>query len=191
MGTVTLSARPSNGVSFGYKHVILAAEAGASSTQVFLFDFQEDAYDLVATIQLLTVTTGAIKSLVGAKVTYPANGQVELDMAGAISTSAGDIIEVVAQRNTGDTTLSTFGFGSVVAPEFVMPLQLFPTVEGNPNNPNLTPTPLTANVLTPQPVEKATGDTQITSSEYPALNNIGEEEIEGTELVQGAEGSPQ
>jgi len=187
MATITLVTRPSNGVSFGYKHVVLAAEAGTAT--VFLFDFQCPTYDIVADIKLITVTTGAEKALTGSKKTYPANGQVQLDLAGVITASTGDIIEVLAQRNVGDTPLTVIGFGTVLGPEFTSGLELFPVVEGG--NPLLVPSVEQAlgNVRVTQPVNTYTGDTVVTAPTHPLTTPTAEEYIEGTELVSpGTEG---
>ena len=100
MSTITITTRPSNGVSFGYKHVVLSTETGTGNK--FLFDFQCPAYDLVALVQVLTVTSGVVKSLGSAKVTYPDVGQVQLDCNSSLNLSTGDIIEIIAQRNVGD-----------------------------------------------------------------------------------------
>jgi hypothetical protein len=104
MSTFTFTTRPSNGVSFGYKHTVLAGEA--STATKFLFDFQCEAYDIVAIIQMRSVTTGQIKSLGNALITYPAKGQVMLDCNSSLSPSTGDVIEIIAQRNVGDLPVS-------------------------------------------------------------------------------------
>ena len=98
MSTITITTRPSNGVSFGYKHEVTAAQA--SNVTKFLFDFQCPDYDIVAIIQLLRA--GVSTSLSSAEITYPAAGQVQLDCASSLLPVTGDIIEVIAQRNVGD-----------------------------------------------------------------------------------------
>lgn len=84
------NVRPTNGVSFGVKHICTAADASDDSVT---FDFQVD-YDLVATV-MHTDSSGEGKAMTAVTVTYPAVGQVTVE--GTIT--AGDILHVVANRD--------------------------------------------------------------------------------------------
>lgn len=91
----TISARPSNGVTFGYKHTVTSTDA--TDTYVIL-DFQVD-YPLAASVTVLTETTGAVVDPTGMLVTFPADGQIKVANGGSLTLTVGQVISVIAQRD--------------------------------------------------------------------------------------------
>ena len=90
--------RGSNGVSYGYRHTITAADA--VDDQVII-DFQVDL-DLVAIVQVVDAA-GVVVDLADAVITYPAKGQVSIeDGAATFAITATEVISVVAQYARGD-----------------------------------------------------------------------------------------
>lgn len=84
-----------NGVSYGYKHVVTAQDA----TDTFvLIDFQANV-DLAAIVQVQD-SAGINVPLADAVITYPANGQVKIENGAATFTLVADqVINVVAQAD--------------------------------------------------------------------------------------------
>jgi hypothetical protein len=77
----TVAVRPSNGVSFGLKHVVTATDA---SDGYCLFDFKVATgssfrYALSATVQVTAETTNIITNPVDLKISYPLAGQVRVE----------------------------------------------------------------------------------------------------------------
>lgn len=92
--------RLTNGVSFGAKYTVVAADDTAG-TVTFIFKSANAtdpvAYPLVAAI---TVTRAGVNvPLADAVITYPANGKVTLaDGAATFAVTTNDVISIVAQR---------------------------------------------------------------------------------------------
>lgn len=91
--------RLTNGVSFGARYTVVAADATAKEV-TFVFKGTGDLavqYPLAASI---TVTRAGINvPLADAVITYPANGQVKIaDGAATFALTANDVISIVAQR---------------------------------------------------------------------------------------------
>jgi hypothetical protein len=88
----TISVRPTNGVSFGVKHLLSAQDAIDGSVS---FDFRIDTlrYDLVASVVILSATN-LIAMPVDLAITYPEFGVITL--TGTLV--AGSVINLVAQR---------------------------------------------------------------------------------------------
>lgn len=85
-----VNVRPTNGVSWGIKHTVDAAEASANEVT---FNFQTSV-NLVAIVQHGS-SAGVLKAATTLTITYPAAGQITV--AGTALT-AGDLIFVVANR---------------------------------------------------------------------------------------------
>ena len=101
MSTVTIKARPSNGVSFGFSHKVLSTETGTAT--IYIIDFGPDAPNdcyLVGIVHLLR--SGAEISVLGAKVSAPAPGQLKFDCNGGVTLVADDVLYLIAARDTGD-----------------------------------------------------------------------------------------
>lgn len=86
--------RPTNGVSYGVKYTITAADVTAGSV---LFDFSKNGdgnyrYDLVASVAVDN-GSGVIETVTGLTITYPKYGQILV--AGTLT--AGYVINLVAQ----------------------------------------------------------------------------------------------
>jgi hypothetical protein len=95
--------RLTNGVSFGAKYTVVAADDTAGAI-TFIFKGTGDnavSYPLAAAI---TVTRSGVNiPLADAVITYPANGTIQIaDGASTFAVTTGDVISVVAQR--ADTT---------------------------------------------------------------------------------------
>ncbi|KKM07550.1 hypothetical protein LCGC14_1732790 [marine sediment metagenome] len=95
--SVTVKTNITNGVSYGLRHVITAAEA---SDGTIIFDFQ-NSVDLVATI-MVTTTAGVVLVIDGMVVTYPADGQVQISGSGNYTVTATDIIHLIANKMRDD-----------------------------------------------------------------------------------------
>ncbi len=91
--------RLTNGVSFGAKYTVVAADDTAGEITFIFKGSGTDAvsYPLVAAI---TVTRSGVNiPLADAVITYPANGTVKIaDGAATFDVTTGDIISIVAQR---------------------------------------------------------------------------------------------
>jgi len=90
--------RLTNGVSFGAKYTIVAADATANEI-TFVFKGGGDlavGYPLAASI--LITRSGVNVSLSDAVITYPANGTVKIADGSSFALTAGDVISIVAQR---------------------------------------------------------------------------------------------
>ena len=95
---VTVNTKLTNGVSYGNRHVITAAEAADGT---IIFDFQ-NSVDLVATI-MVTTTAGVAMVIDGMTVTYPADGQVQIVQgSGNYSFTTGDIIHMICNKMRDD-----------------------------------------------------------------------------------------
>jgi len=91
----TVLARPTNGVSFGYRHTVTAGDA---SDGELLIDFQVDDYLLASTVMTLS-SSGAVVAMTGAVITYPDEGQVKIENGGSYSLTEDQQIVVIAQRD--------------------------------------------------------------------------------------------
>lgn len=91
--------RLTNGVSFGARYTVVAADDTAGEV-TFIFKGTGDtavAYPLAASI--LVTRAGVNVPLADAVVTYPANGTVKIaDGAATFDVTTGDVITIVAQR---------------------------------------------------------------------------------------------
>lgn len=90
--------RVTNGVSFGAKYTIVAADATANEI-TFVFKGSGDnpvGYPIVASF--LITRSGVNVPLVDAVITYPADGTVKIADGSTFALTAGDVISVVAQR---------------------------------------------------------------------------------------------
>lgn len=96
----TYTTRPTNGVTFGYKHTVTTSDANDDTV---IIDFQVD-YALSASVEVKT-SAGAKQVETGLVVTYPADGQVSIAEGGSFTFSAGDIIDIVATRDSQSLTL--------------------------------------------------------------------------------------
>jgi hypothetical protein len=83
MASTRIYSRPTNGVSFGLKHVVTAADVAVSG---ILFDFRtigsdltDDRfrYDLAAIIQVTASGTNVVTIPANLAITYPYKGTVE------------------------------------------------------------------------------------------------------------------
>lgn len=91
--------RLTNGVSFGAKYTVVAADATAGEI-TFIFKGTGDqavSYPLAANISV--TRSGVNVALADAVITYPANGTVKIaDGAATFDVTAGDVISIIAQR---------------------------------------------------------------------------------------------
>lgn len=89
--------RPTNGVSYGLKYTVTAADASADEV---LFDFRlpnsEYRFNLVANVQVLAATTGVVTNPVNLAITYPGKGQIKV--SGTLI--AGSVINLIAQADS-------------------------------------------------------------------------------------------
>lgn len=105
----TVKVRPSNGVSFGVVHTVTSADQSAGA---IIFDFTPTPitagvtgtflYDIVGVIAVLS-SANAVLATTGAAITYPDKGQIEIANGGAFSLTAGQIINLIVQRNKSVT----------------------------------------------------------------------------------------
>lgn len=74
-----MKVRPTNGVSYGLKYTVTAADASAGEVE---FDFRrgEEFYrfELVAQVQVLAETTNIITNPADLAITYPSDGVVKV-----------------------------------------------------------------------------------------------------------------
>lgn len=84
--------RPTNGVSFGYKHTISDAEAEVGQVVI---DFQVD-YTLAASV-MMTSSAGVGISPADYTITYPAAGQIQID--GNSEFPKGALVHIIANRD--------------------------------------------------------------------------------------------
>jgi hypothetical protein len=94
----TVAVRPSNGVSFGLKHVVTATDA---SDGYVLFNFRVATgssfrYALSATVQVTAATTNIVTNPADIAVTYPLAGQVRV--AGTLV--SGSTINLICQKDS-------------------------------------------------------------------------------------------
>jgi hypothetical protein len=85
------TARPTNGVSYGIKHTLVAGDV---SDGVMTFDFQ-NSIDLVAVVQL--TSSGVVVDPSGMIITYPEAGKISIE-DGTVTWTADDVIEIILQR---------------------------------------------------------------------------------------------
>lgn len=88
-----ISCRPTNGVSYGLKHTVTAAEETAGEVD---FDFRISTtdlrYDIVASVQILNAS-GVLTMPADLAITYPSQGVVKV--AGTLVENT--VINLVAQ----------------------------------------------------------------------------------------------
>jgi len=88
-----MQTRPTNGVSYGYKHVVTTADATAGEVE---FDFRLSTvdlrFDLVAAVQIVDAT-GVLAMPLDLAITYPAKGVIKV--AGTLIATT--VINLVAQ----------------------------------------------------------------------------------------------
>lgn len=89
----TINTRPTNGVSFGTKYVVQAADTGSAE---LIFDFGVD-YDIVANI-MVTDASGVFQPLTDAVITYPEAGQVSIADGSTFALAENNVVHVIAQR---------------------------------------------------------------------------------------------
>jgi hypothetical protein len=89
MADTIVNTRPTNGVSYSYRHEITATDV---TNGAIIFDFQ-NSKNLVATVELLDAM-GTILVSAGMIKTYPEVGQVRVE-DGTLTWVAGQIIEIV------------------------------------------------------------------------------------------------
>ncbi len=74
-----MKVRPTNGVSYGLKHTVTAADASAGEVE---FDFRISTndlrFDLVASVQVLAETTSIVTNPADLAITYPSKGVVNV-----------------------------------------------------------------------------------------------------------------
>lgn len=91
--------RLTNGVSFGARYTVVAADDAAGEV-TFIFKGTGDkavSYPLAANISV--TRSGVNVALADAVITYPANGTIKLaDGAATFDVTTGDVISIVAQR---------------------------------------------------------------------------------------------
>ncbi len=91
--------RLTNGVSFGARYTVVAADDTAGEV-TFIFKGTGDravSYPLAANISV--TRSGVNVALADAVITYPANGTVKIaDGAATFEVTAGDVISIIAQR---------------------------------------------------------------------------------------------
>lgn len=92
MADSIVNTRPTNGVSYGYKHEITADDVTNGG---IIFDFQNNV-ELVANITWVD-SAGAIKAPTGMIVEYPAVGQVRVE-DGTVTWVAGDFLYIIANK---------------------------------------------------------------------------------------------
>ena len=97
--SVTTTTRNTNGVSYGYKHTITAAEA---TDGTIIIDFQVD-FPLAAVVQYRNAS-GTSQATTGFVITYPANGQVSIAEGGGNNFTAGELLDIVAARDSQPLT---------------------------------------------------------------------------------------
>ena len=97
--SVITTTRPTNGVSYGYKHTITAAEA---TDGTIIIDFQVD-FPLAAMVQYRDAN-GAAKATTDLVITYPASGQVSIAEGGSNNFTAGEFLDIVAARDSQSIT---------------------------------------------------------------------------------------
>jgi len=90
--SVTVTTRPTNGVSYGNKHTVTTAEAADGT---IIFDFQ-NSEDLVCTVLILN-SSGVYQVPTDLKIEY-STGKITLS---GYSFSAGEVIQLIA--NTART----------------------------------------------------------------------------------------
>ena len=95
MGAV--SVRPTNGVSYGLKYIVLTADATAKLVD---FDFRigtnDLRYELVASVIITAETTNVVTNPADLAISYPSQGVVRV--AGTLV--AGSVIHLIAQRDS-------------------------------------------------------------------------------------------
>ena len=91
--------RLTNGVSFGARYTVVAADDSAGEV-TFIFKGTGDqavSYPLAANISV--TRSGVNVALADAVITYPANGTVKIaDGTANFAVTTGDVISIVAQR---------------------------------------------------------------------------------------------
>lgn len=91
--------RLTNGVSFGARYTVVAADATAGEI-TFIFKGTGDqavSYPLAANISV--TRSGVNVALADAVITYPANGTIKIaDGAATFAVTTGDVISIIAQR---------------------------------------------------------------------------------------------
>ena len=91
---MSVACRPTNGVSYGYKYTVTAADASAGEVE---FDFRVSTndlrFDLVAAVQVLAETTSIVTNPADLAITYPNKGVVKV--AGTLVEAT--VINLVAQ----------------------------------------------------------------------------------------------
>jgi len=99
----TVLTRPTNGVSFGYKHTVTAQDATDNSV---IIDFQVD-FGLVAMVMVTRADAQGAEYIDPGdmKVDYPANGQVRVrDGDSSFTLTAGDVLHVIANKDSSAFT---------------------------------------------------------------------------------------
>ena len=91
--------RLTNGVSFGARYTVVAADAAAGEA-TFIFKGTGDqavSYPLAANISV--TRSGVNVALADAVITYPANGTIKIaDGVATFAVTTGDVISIIAQR---------------------------------------------------------------------------------------------
>ena len=91
---VTVLTRPTNGVSYGLRHAVTAAEIADGT---IIFDFQ-NSVDLVANVLLFDTDGTQNYPITNMIVTYPSVGQVSLEF----EWEENDVIFLIANRARTD-----------------------------------------------------------------------------------------
>jgi len=95
---MAILTKGSNGVSYGYRHVVTDADVSAGEVVV---DFQ-NTMELVASVQVYD-DAGIVVDTADMVVTYPAPGQISIaDGAVTFALVADQRIDIVAQYARGD-----------------------------------------------------------------------------------------
>lgn len=90
---MSISCRPTNGVSYGVKYVVTADDVTAGFID---FDFRiADTYhfDLVAAVQVLAETTNIVTNPADLAISYPEKGVIKV----TATLVAGSVVNLIAQ----------------------------------------------------------------------------------------------
>lgn len=91
--------RLTNGVSFGAKYTVVAADDTAGLVTFVFKGVGDTAVNYPLSASITVTRSGVNVPLADAVITYPANGTVQLaDGAATFAVTTGDIISIVAQR---------------------------------------------------------------------------------------------
>jgi hypothetical protein len=90
----THTTRPTNGVSYGYKHTVTSTDVSDGSV---IIDFQVDT-DLVANFEV-TNSNGLVINPANGKLTYPAEGQVKIEPQAGSGTAEVSTVTTIADSS--------------------------------------------------------------------------------------------